>query len=280
MRSGNPTLNERVFRDAAARAAEGAPVMASGLARDSSVMTLGGVANKSALALFVAIASAVLAAQWMLGPLTLAQLRDPESLGIDPASVAAVFGRAQVAAAGGAISGLVLALIISFARRTAPYLTLVYAAAEGLFLGGISLAMEAAFPGIVVQAVLLTGGVFATLLVLYRTGIVKATQNFRLMVVAATGGIMVVYLVSMVLRWFGSGIPYIHDSGPIGIGFSLFVVALAAFNLVLDFDFIEHGVESRAPKSMEWYAAFGLLVTLVWLYIEILRLLAKLRSRD
>ena len=156
----------------------------------------------------------------------------------------------------------------------------LYALAEGLFLGGVSSLFEARFPGIVMQAVLLTFGTLFALLMAYRSGLVRATENFKLGVVAATGGIALVYLATIVLGFFGIGIPYIHESGLVGIGFSLFVVVVAALNLVLDFDFIETGVEQGAPKYMEWYGAFGLMVTRVWLYIEFLRLLAKLQSRD
>ena len=136
------------------------------------------------------------------------------------------------------------------------------------------------YPGIILQAVTLTFGIFAAMLVAYQLRLVRATEKFKAGVFAATGGIMLVYLVTMVLRLFGSDVPYIHGSGMIGIGFSLFVVVIAALNLVLDCDFIETGVERGAPKYMEWYAGFGLLVTLIWLYIEIVRLLAKLQSRD
>jgi Predicted membrane protein len=139
---------------------------------------------------------------------------------------------------------------------------------------------EARFPGIVMQAVMLTFGTLFALLFAYRSGLIRATENFKLGVVAATGGIALVYLASIVMGFFGVQIPFIHESGIIGIGFSLFVVVIAALNLVLDFDFIETGVEQGAPKFMEWYAAFGLMVTLVWLYLEILRLLSKLQSRD
>nr|CEH54746.1 conserved membrane hypothetical protein [Xanthomonas citri pv. citri]CEJ22392.1 conserved membrane hypothetical protein [Xanthomonas citri pv. citri]CEJ26982.1 conserved membrane hypothetical protein [Xanthomonas citri pv. citri] len=139
---------------------------------------------------------------------------------------------------------------------------------------------EARFNGIVFQAVLLTFGTLFALLFAYRSGMIKATENFKLGVVAATGGIALVYLATIVLGLFGVRIPFIHDSGLIGIGFSLFVVVVAALNLVLDFDFIESGVEHGAPKHMEWYGAFGLMVTLVWLYIEFLRLLSKLQSRN
>jgi len=138
---------------------------------------------------------------------------------------------------------------------------------------------EKSYPGIVIQAVGLTFGVLFCLLLAYKSRLIKVTVNFRLGVVAATGGIAVFYLVSMALGFFGVQIPFIHNSGPLGIGFSLFVVTIASLNLVMDFDFIERGAKCRAPKYMEWYGAFGLIVTLVWLYLEILRLLSKLRSR-
>jgi uncharacterized YccA/Bax inhibitor family protein len=150
---------------------------------------------------------------------------------------------------------------------------------EGLFLGGISAFYEARYPGIVIQAVALTFGTAFALLMAYKSRLIRATENFKLGVFAATGGIFLLYLVSMVLGFFGIRIGFIHDSGPIGIGFSLVVVVIAALNLVLDFDFIEKGAEHGAPKFMEWYGAFGLVVTLVWLYLEILRLLGKLASR-
>jgi len=181
---------------------------------------------------------------------------------------------------GGLIGGLVMALVISFKPTTAPFLAPVYALLEGLFLGAISAAFEVAYPGIVMQAVALTFGTLGTLLFAYRTGVIRATENFKLGVTAATGGIFLVYMASWIMGFFGVSMPFIHESGLIGIGFSVFVVIIAALNLVLDFDFIENGVERGAPKFMEWYAAFGLLVTLVWLYIEILRLLSKLQSRN
>jgi uncharacterized YccA/Bax inhibitor family protein len=155
----------------------------------------------------------------------------------------------------------------------------LYAIAEGLFVGALSALCETMVPGIALQAVLLTLGVFLALLAAYSMRLIKATENFKLGIVAATGGICLVYIASMVLGMFGINIPYIHESGLIGIGFSVVVVIIAALNLVLDFDFIENGCTHGAPKYMEWYAAFGLLVTLVWLYVEILRLLMKLAAR-
>ena len=179
---------------------------------------------------------------------------------------------------GGLVGGLVVAMVTIFKQTWAPFLAPVYAVLEGLALGGISAFFEARYPGVVMQAVALTFGVLFCLLMAYKSRLIKVTENFRLGVVAATGGIALVYLIGFVGSFFGWQMPYIHESGMIGIGFSLFVVMIASMNLVLDFDFIERG-NGVAPKYMEWYAAFGLIVTLVWLYLEILRLLSKLRDR-
>ncbi|MBI3021972.1 MAG: Bax inhibitor-1/YccA family protein, partial [Candidatus Omnitrophica bacterium] len=179
----------------------------------------------------------------------------------------------------GAIAGFVVALVTIFKKAWAPITAPLYAALEGLVLGGISAMFERSYPGIAIQAVTLTFGVLAALLIAYTSRLIPVTANFRLGVAAATGGIMLVYLASFVLGFFGIAMPFLHDSGPIGIGVSLFIVVIAALNLVLDFDFIEQGAQNNLPKYMEWYAAFGLLVTLVWLYLEIIRLLAKLRNR-
>jgi uncharacterized YccA/Bax inhibitor family protein len=180
---------------------------------------------------------------------------------------------------GGVVGGLVFAIATVMKKTWAPVTAPLYALVEGFFLGSISAVYELRFDGIVFQAVLLTFGTLFALLMAYRSGLIKATENFKLGVVAATGGIALVYLASIVLGFFGINIPLIHESGIVGIGFSLFVIVIAALNLVLDFDFIENGVEQGAPKYMEWYGAFGLMVTLVWLYIEFLRLLSKLNSR-
>jgi len=179
---------------------------------------------------------------------------------------------------GGLIGGFVFALITIFKASWAPKTAPVYAVLEGLALGGISAFFETRFPGIVIQAVGLTFGTLFALLFAYKARLVRATENFKLGVFAATGGIAVVYLISFVGRMFGWQMPVIHESGPMGILFSLFVVIVAALNLVLDFDFIERG-DGVAPRYMEWYAAFGLILTLVWLYLELLRLLSKLRDR-
>ena len=181
---------------------------------------------------------------------------------------------------GGVIGGFVVAMATTFKPVWAPYTTPLYAALEGVALGGISYVFEQMYPGIVAQAVFLTFGTLGALLFAYRSGIIRATENFKLGVFAATGGIGLVYLLSFVLGFFGISVPLIHSSGTVGILFSVFAVVIAALNLVLDFDFIEQGAERGAPKYMEWYGAFGLMVTLVWLYLEILRLLAKLQSRD
>jgi uncharacterized YccA/Bax inhibitor family protein len=175
------------------------------------------------------------------------------------------------------VAGLVVAIVTVFKPRWAPFTGPVYAALEGMVVGGISKIFEVEFEGIVLQAVLLTLGVFVILLGLYASRLIKVTENFRMGVIAATGAIVLVYIVDLLLRAFGMEVPFIHDSGPIGIGISVVIVIIAALNLVLDFDFIENGVDARAPAYMNWYAAFGLLVTLVWLYLEILRLLAKTR---
>jgi len=181
----------------------------------------------------------------------------------------------------GGIGGLIVALVTVFKKTWAPVTAPLYAALEGLFVGAISAMFEARFPGIVMQAVMLTMGVLAALLMAYKSGLIKATENFKLGVVAATGGIALLYLVNIGMRLFGfDGMGFIHEASTFGILFSVFVVIIAALNLVMDFDFIESGVDAGAPKYMEWYAGFGLVVTLVWLYLEILRLLAKLQSRD
>tara|TARA_B100001093_G_scaffold22918_1_gene20327 strand:+ start:24379 stop:25047 length:669 start_codon:yes stop_codon:yes gene_type:complete len=222
-------------------------------------MTLNGTVHKTALLLIGVIATAAIT--WRRTMLT------EDSSSLIPYLMV------------GAIGGLVVGFVTVFKKEWSPITAPLYCVLQGLFLGSISAIFEQKFPGIVFQAVSLTFGTLASLLLAYQTGLIKATENFKLGVTAATGGIMMIYLINFVMSFFGSGIPYIHESGTFGILFSLFVVVIAALNLVLDFDFIENGVEQKAPKYMEWYAAFGLLVTLIWLYLEILRLLAKMRSR-
>ena len=259
MRTANPALNDRAFaRAAAAAGAAGgtAPTFGPGTfapAR-SETMTVGGAVNRT----FILVGLLLMSAGWMW-------TRAETSLGW---LMPAVF------------VGLGLA-IVTVIRPTVAHITApLYALAEGVVVGGVSAVYEAAYPGIVIQAAVATIATLLALLVAYRSGLIKATENFRLGVAAATGAIMLVYLASFVLGFFGREVPYLHDSGPLGIGISVVIVAVAALNLVLDFDFIERGAERGAPKRMEWYAGFGLLVTLVWLYLEMLRLLGKMRSRD
>ncbi|MGD6817454.1 Bax inhibitor-1/YccA family protein [Metabacillus sp. 84] len=180
----------------------------------------------------------------------------------------------------GAIGGLIFALITSFAPKASPITAPVYAVLEGMFVGGISAYYSSIYEGIVMQAVLITMGIFLGLLLVYRSGLIQVTRNFRLGVAAATMGVFMVYLISFVLSFFGIAVPFLHESNMIGIIISLVIIVIAALNLVLDFDFIEHGAASGLPKHMEWYGGFALLVTLVWLYLEILRLLSKINSRS
>lgn len=180
---------------------------------------------------------------------------------------------------GGAIVGFILALITTFKPTFAPITAPLYAAAEGIFIGAVSALFEKMFPGIVMQAILLTFGTLAAMLLVYLTGLIRVTNTFRMVVVSATGGIFVAYLLSWILGFFGISVPFISGNGLIGIGFSLVVISVAALNLVLDFNYIDGATKRGIPKYMEWYGAFALMVTLIWLYIEFLRLLAKLKSR-
>ena len=179
------------------------------------------------------------------------------------------------------IGGFIFALVTIFKKEWAPITVPIYAALQGAMLGGISYMYNYLYDGIVTNAILLTVGILVSLLIAYRSGYIKATENFKLGIFAATGGIAIVYLVNFIMGFFGTGIGVmnVNNASPLSIGFSIVVVIIAALNLVLDFDFIEEGAEKGAPKYMEWYGAFGLLVTLIWLYLEILRLLAKLNSR-
>jgi uncharacterized YccA/Bax inhibitor family protein len=185
---------------------------------------------------------------------------------------------------GSMIGGFIVAMVIIFKKEWASYLALGYALLQGLFLGAISAIFNAAFaesyPGIVMQAVLLTFGTAGAMFLLYYFRVIQATPVFKRVIIIATAGIAIFYLISFVLRLFGILMPYLHDSSMIGIGISLFIVAIAALNLILDFDRIEQGAAHGAPKYFEWYSAFGLMVTIIWLYLEMLRLLSKLASRD
>ena len=178
----------------------------------------------------------------------------------------------------GGIGGFITALVTTFSPRRSAIGAPVYAVFEGLFLGGISALFESMYPGLVMRAVALTFGVFFVMLFLYRSGRIRATGKFRMIVLAATGGIALVYLVSFIAGLFGANLAFLHDSSPLSIGISLVIVGVAALNLILDFDFIEKGAAAGAPAYMEWYGAFGLMVTVIWLYLELLRLLSKLAS--
>ncbi|PIP83195.1 MAG: hypothetical protein CO113_01845 [Elusimicrobia bacterium CG_4_9_14_3_um_filter_62_55] len=248
MRSANPTLSDKTFLDAARMLREA----------HSDPMTIDGTVNKSGL---------LLAALLLTAGFTWNRAFTGGAASVQGLMLVGVFG------------GLIFAIVTIFKKEWAPFTAPAYALLEGLALGGISARFEMMFPGIVIQAVSLTFATLFALLMAYKSGWIRATENFKLMVFSATGGIFVLYLVNFAMRMFGARVPFIHESGLLGIGFSLFVVAIASANLVLDFDFIENGAERGAPKFMEWYGAFGLMVTLVWLYLEILHLLAKLQSR-
>ncbi len=244
MRTANPALNDKTFQQ-------------TSFGQYADTMTLQGTVNKAGMMLLLLIAGA--AYTWSL------------FLEQDPAvgmwMMVGIFG------------GLIVSFVTIFKKEWSAVTAPLYAILEGFALGGISVILESMYPGIVIQAVALTFGTAGCLLIAYKSGMIKATENFKLGIFAATGGIALIYMLGWILGFFGIAIPYIHENGIIGIGFSLVVVVIAALNLVLDFDFIEKGAEMGAPKYMEWYAAFGLMVTLIWLYIEILRLLSKLNSR-
>ena len=239
LRSGNPTLTNNTFKNIAFS--------------DNNRMTLEGTVNKTIVALLILFFSA--GYSYNSGESSFVWM--------------------------GFIGGFILALVTIFKKQWSPYTVPLYAIFEGFALGGISYIYESMYTGIVQQAVFLTFGIFGSLLFAYKTRIIKPTENFKLGLFAATGGIFLVYLISMIMSFFGSGLPIMNpqNASLISIGFSLFVVVIASLNLVLDFDFIEEASEVGSPKYMEWYGVFGLLVTLIWLYLEILRLLAKLNSR-
>ncbi len=245
MRSGNPALNKKTFEN---------------LTNTSGgVMTLEGAVNKTAIGLVILL---------LAGCYTYTMPLETAYKYMWP----------------GFIGGFIVALITIFKKEWAPITVPIYAALEGLALGSISLMYSNLFyPGIVTQSIMLTVAIFFTLLLAYKSKLIKPTENFKLGVAAATGGIFIFYVVSSLFSVFGSGGSPLLDpfnSGWMSVGFSLLVVVIASLNLVMDFDFIEEAAEQGAPKYMEWYGAFGLLVTLVWLYLEILRLLAKLSGRD
>lgn len=252
-KSSNPVFGQSVFNRLDSRA-------------DSGVMTIGGTMNKTGLMLLIVTFAALFTWRKFFGAL-------------DYSGAEAATAAVQWWMIGGAIGGLVTALITTFRPQSSNITAPIYAVFEGLFLGGISAFFEMQYPGLVMRAVALTLGVFFIMLMLYRSGKLRATGKFKIAILAATGGIALVYFVSFIAGMFGANLGFLYGNSNISIGFSLVVVAIAALNLILDFDFIEQGARAGAPKIMEWYGAFGLMVTLIWLYIEILRLLSKLASR-
>ena len=293
MASSNPALNDKVFeREIAANggftpawgtpADEVPPGLFTGAATDGAAtrvptgpvatgdtMRLGGTLSAAAILLLILVVAGFFG--WQATVVETAQNAAGETIVKSSQMPPWIFLAA--------IAGFGIAVLTIFKPKLARFTAPLYAAAQGLFVGAISKLYEVQFDGIVLQAVGLTVGVFVMMLVLYATGTVKVTDRLRKGIFAATGAVCLVYLVSIIARLFGSDIPMIHDAGIVGIGFSLLVVGIASSNLLLDFDFIERGVEMRAPRYMEWFGAFGLMVTLIWLYLELLRLLSKLRSR-
>jgi uncharacterized YccA/Bax inhibitor family protein len=253
IKTSNPALSENTFRDLASS-------QYGGVTDLTARMTLEGTVNKTGILLVCVMATAWWTWSQFLHSRNIADVAPWMLIGF--------------------LGGFVFAMVTVFKKEWSPVTAPIYALLEGLALGGLSAVLDLRYPGIAIQAVGLTFGTLFVLLLAYRSGLIQVTQKFRMGIVAATGGIMVFYLLQMLMGFFGFQFISINGSGPIGIGFSLIVVAVAALNLVLDFDFIEQGVQYGAPKYMEWYGAFGIIVTLVWLYLEILRLLSKLRSRN
>lgn len=270
LRNSNPALNEKAFQRLAGTEAGWAAgtqpledayaAPSAGPIAHTDAMTVGGTVWATASLLVLVVASGVYG--WISVDVT------SDTVSLPGWIFPVVLGALGVA--------MVTIFKPNLARFTAP----VYALLQGAFVGAISGLYNTAYEGIVVQAVGLTIGVFAVMLFLYGTRIIKVTEKLRMGIVAATGAIVLVYVANMILSLFNAEVPFLHDTGPLGIGISLLIVGVAAFNLLLDFDFVERGVAAGAPKKMEWYAAFGLVVTIVWLYLELLRLLAKLQGRD
>jgi uncharacterized YccA/Bax inhibitor family protein len=251
-KSSNPVFKEQVF--------------SKGYTSSSEVMTVNGTINKTAMMLLLVIAGALFTWNKFF-----------EAIAVNPeAGSAAVLPWLAV----GGIGGIIAALVTIFRPQSSGISAPVYAVFEGLLLGGLSAIFESMYTGIVMRAVALTLAVFLTMLFLYRSGIIKVTRKFMMGVFASTAGVALVYLASFIGSMFGAPMSFLHGNSNFSIGFSLVVVAIAALNLVLDFSFIEKASNSGAPKYMEWYGAFGLMVTLIWLYLEILRLLSKLASRN
>ena len=251
-KSGNPTLTEKIFD-------RSSNIDAS----LQGTMTIRGTMNKFGFLLMMVIGGA--AYTWHLHA-------DGNQSTMSTLMVVGIFG------------GLISAFAMIFKPNWAQYIAPLYGILEGFFLGGISAIMNDAFqktyPGLVMQAVGLTFGVAIAMFLLYNFRVIRATEKFKSIIISATMGIAIFYLISMVLSLFHVNMPFLYDSSPLGIGLSLFIVAIAALNLIIDFDMIEQGAEQGAPKFMEWYGAFGLLVTIVWLYIEILKLLSRFAKRN
>ncbi len=249
MRTSNPALSGDAFR--------------TGEAAYGEAMTVSGAVNKTGILVILCVATAA----WTWN----------RFFGAPPEEAMQSVGLPMIA---GGIGGFIVAIVTIFKKEWSAVTAPIYALLEGLMLGGVSAMLELRFHGIAIQAVALTLGVLIAMLLAYRSGLVKVTDKLRLGIVAATGGIAVFYFLQFILGFFGIHFTTINGATPIGIGFSILVVAIAALNLVLDFDLIENGARDGAPKYMEWYGAFALMITLVWLYFEILRLLSKIRSRQ
>jgi uncharacterized YccA/Bax inhibitor family protein len=248
MQSSNPILKDNLFVKESAFTT-------------NEVMTLRGTVNKTFSLVGICFLTSVLTWGSLMGLV-------PEKA-----------GSATGVLIGSAILGFIVAMVTIFKHSWAPVTAPLYAALEGVVLGAVSLMFEQRYPGIVFQAVLLTFGVLFSLLFAYKSGWIRASEKFKLGIMAATGAVAIIYLIGFVMSFFGTRIPMIHEATPIGIGFSLVVVVIASLNFILDFDMIERGVSARAPRYMEWYSGFAILITLVWLYMEILKLLGKVRDR-
>lgn len=246
-RSRNPALSDSTFDKSAYREA---PWWDD---RDSNMMTMEGTTEKTGILLIIIATTAIGTAMFM-----------PET---------------GFLALIGVIGGFILAMVIIFSGSTNPVIICSYSLCQGLFLGGVTWAYEQYFPGIGILAVVLTLGILGAMLTIYRAGLISWSKNLQIAVMSALTAILMIYLISFIGVFLGFEVPYIHEASPIGILFSVFVICIASLCLVADFDFIERGVERGAPKQLEWRAAFGLMVTLIWLYLEILELLAKVASR-
>jgi uncharacterized YccA/Bax inhibitor family protein len=252
-KSSNPVFGNSVFSRLGSTA-------------DTGVMTVNGTMNKTGLMLLIVTFAALFTWRKFFGA-------------YDYSTPEAAFSVVSPWLIGGGIGGFITALVTTFRPQSSHITAPLYAVFEGLFLGGISAFFEVQYPGLVMRAVALTLGVFFVMLFLFRSGKIRASGKFIMGVLAATGGIALVYFISFIAGMFGANLGFLYGNSNISIGFSLLVVVVAALNLILDFDFIERGARAGAPRIMEWYGAFGLMVTLIWLYLEILRLLAKLASR-